>query len=321
MICHKYRCIYVRIAKTGSTSISHYFIKYLGGRHEEKLWTLPLMQGRGLTQIINLFPTYFIFTFVRNPFDRFVSTWSHKFDLERVPGKKIQYHSLREYAELATDFFAHSEAEPGIISKRIGPHGVKFSEFLYWDRAHLRPQKEFLLDYNPDYYFGERRFNNAPCSFIGRYENLEEDFGILLDILGAPFSYPFLSTNISHSRFSKKQKIHYSRYYDKESRRLVQDLYAPDLDALGYEFEDESSVSVLNPLYDIERARKEYKEGIKLSLGDRLRIFLKRLITAIYIFTRIMTRRFWEFLPKRLMLSNRLSAQWYYICRKRLKGY
>ncbi len=291
MICHKYRCIFIRNPKTGSTSVSHYFIKYLGGRHEEKLRTLPLMRRRGLAQIINLFPTYFTFAFVRNPFDRFVSAWVEKFDSQRPATQPMRHHSLGEYAELAIDFFSHSESESGIMSKRIGPHGVKFSELLYYEKQHLSPQREFLLDYNPNYYFGERRFNNAPCSFIGRYENLEEDFGILLDILGAPFSYPFLSRNVSHSRFSNNQKIHYSRYYDKESRRLVQDLYAFDLDALGYEFEDESSVSVLNRLYDIERARKEYKEGIKLSLGDRLRILLKRLITASYVFARIMKKK------------------------------
>ena len=272
-----------------------------------------------MAQIINLFPTYFTFAFVRNPFDRFVSAWNNKFDPKRKSGDKIQHHSLREYAELATDFFAHSKLEPGIMSKRMGPHGVQFGKLLSFDEYHLSPQKRFLLDYNPDYYFGKRRFNNAPCSFIGRFENLEEDFGVLLDILGAPFSYPLLARNVSYSSFLHKQKIHYSRCYDKESRRLVQDLYAFDLDALGYEFEDESSVSALSPLYDIERARKEYKEGIKLSLGDRLGIFLKRLITAIYSFLGFMIRKFLQLPLVRAILPIRLVTSWYYIYRRILE--
>lgn len=325
MICHRYRCIFIRNPKTASVSVSKYFRRHLGGIYEEALLTLPLMRREGLAKIINLFPTYFTFAFVRNPFDRFVSAWCEKFDPQRPSTQALQYHSLREYAELATDlfaylesesektrtaarcainFFSHSEPEPDIMSHKIGPHGVPYSALRYYEKQHLAPQKEFLLDYNPDYYFGVKRLNNAPCSFIGRYENLVEDFGTLLDILGAPFSHPFLQKNVSHNRFLNNQKIHYSRYYDKETRRLVEDLYAFDLNALGYEFEDESSVSVVNPLYDIEQVKKRYKEGIKLSLAERINILLRRLITAILVFSRIMAGRFKRFLLKSLGLKK-----------------
>ena len=47
----------------------------LGHKEEEGLEYK--MREEGLAKMINLYPQYFTFTFVRNPFDRFVSIWKH----------------------------------------------------------------------------------------------------------------------------------------------------------------------------------------------------------------------------------------------------
>lgn len=318
MISHKYRCIFIRNPKTASTSIVNYFIKHLGGIHETWLLTLPVMRRRGLTQVINLFPSYFTFVFVRNPFDRFLSFWHDKFDPQRPLSGTIRHHSLREYAELAIDLWTHSAFEPDIMDKGMGPHKVPFGELLY-DRHHLRHQKVFLLDYNPDYYFNEKRINNAPCSFIGRYENLTEDFRVLLSIIGGPSSYPLPQRNVSFMRWLNNRRQHYSHYYDKTTRRLVERLYACDLDILGYEFEDETSVTVLNPLYDLEEARRKYKERIKLPLGARMSLLLKRIIVGIRVFPVAVVNMFKRFLLKRVVASVPLFTRWHRTYRRILR--
>ena len=273
MISHRHKCIFISVPKCASSSVNGSLS--LHGAY----WSIPPFWHGGLhiervtrvTKLLNLYPGYFTFSFVRNPFARFLSLYYHAKRHHERKGRfvrrPIDCGSMWEFAELCEELLREKvgwgkqaeefyEANKG---RQFGPRKIPL-KFIRFELGHAQLQKDFLLDYNPRTLFGVPRVNDAPCSFIGRVEHFERDLNRVLEALGIPGSSPLGRTN--YTRGSKRRR--YGLIYDKTLRRMVEDIYARDLDLLGYEFEDENSVSVPAPV-PVARVLRESRGGFSLA--------------------------------------------------------
>ena len=205
MISHKYKCIFLHIPKSGGSTI-----KCLLKEIDKNAVPLGHMPISKMKNDLNFNESYFKFTFVRNPWARLNSLYF--FLLNQTP-KHIHY----KYDKLKVRF--------------LQDNNISFSEFI----------KECSVNFinSPDSVRGGFNLNAAPYTdryilpdnpldFIGKVENFQEDFNTICDKIGIPHQ------ELPHKNASKHK--HYTEYYDDETRQIVAEKYAKDIEYFGYKF-------------------------------------------------------------------------------------
>lgn len=145
-------------------------------------------------------PSY-SFCVCRNPWDRLVSAWKDKvFNQwsDNYP-KHLRCYRIKFYEKFKDKDFSH-------FVRHVNVNG----------EPHVQPQLDFI--------------DSSSISFICRFENLEHDFNILLKNLNYPeFKIPY------EDKWKSKHK-HYTEYYDEETKQIVAEKYAKDIEYFNYEF-------------------------------------------------------------------------------------
>ncbi len=244
MISHRYRCIYVIMPKCASTAVHEWFLAHGAGRYTHRpywsYWYPGPLEHRIVptATAIALYPDYFTFTFLRDPWRRFESTWLHANRLiaAGAPRQPRTYGSLRDFAELLAELLAETRGLWGRealafraehAARRYGPLGIELRH-LYFLACHARPQVDFLPGGEPPRLFGVRLARPAGLSFVGAVETLDADFARLRDRLGLPQA-PLARRNVS----ARAPETSASLRADAATRRLVEALYAEDFALLG----------------------------------------------------------------------------------------
>lgn len=234
MISDEYRFVYMAVPKVATTSIKTALLPLLGlddtyrrerdvhkafGQgvhkiyrhamlheskqsaklHESKQSVIKGLEGR--------YRDYFKFAFVRNPYDRLVSCYAEKIRPKKIGIEQGPYGgvslrpgmSFREFAEAVCQI-PDEEADVHFRSQYVGVCGDG-------------PDRPVLVD------------------FLGRYENLEDDFSRVGEAIGAPLSLP-PNPNPSKRRAGR----HYRDFYDDELAEMVGERYREDVRIFGYSF-------------------------------------------------------------------------------------
>ena len=184
--------IFIHVPKSGGTSIASHF-NMGASRH------IPCVEF--LRANPRKFERFFKFAFVRNPWDRLVSSYAY-----------LRAGGMND----ADRAFGAAFVAPYPNFRAFVVEGLERPEIKGW--VHFLPQVNFVCDE-----IGENRMD-----ITGRFERLAEDFHSIARHLGRSIDLPV--TN-------KSQRGAYRDYYDDQTRAIVAAVYRDDIAAFRYSFD------------------------------------------------------------------------------------
>ncbi|MBS41990.1 MAG: hypothetical protein CMH83_02190 [Nocardioides sp.] len=200
IISDSHRMLFVHVQKTGGVTMTNLIKSQVDDVRSNQKRHAPL---RRILKKEPALTHYWIFGYVRNPWDRMVSWWS-------------MIENWRDWSD-----------RKGIeTSERWNPFWRGSMEYDSFSDFVLRGTDDFPRLRRPqiDYLTAPGR----RADFIGRTENLTADSRFALEHFG-------LSTEgLGHDNKSKREG--YREYYDDATRKRVADVFAKDVTEFGYEF-------------------------------------------------------------------------------------
>ncbi len=190
-----YRCIFIHIPKCAGQSIRKTLFENLQPGHIN-VYTYQQIFPR------QKYNEYFKFSFVRNPWDRLVSAYffmksggAHKKDRDWADQNLVTFPDFSTFVL----------------------EGLHLPSIQTW--PHFRPQVEFLKGQN----------GKIELDFIGRFENIQDDFNYIRERLGA-------SRELLYINKTKTKRAPYLTYYTDEMREIAAELYKEDIEVFNYQF-------------------------------------------------------------------------------------
>jgi hypothetical protein len=193
---HKF--IFIHIPKTGGTSIENAFKKRIKGNRKH------LTMSDYENELESDIEKYFIFSVIRNPWDRLVSYWKYRQGKIHAPidGKMNIFNDwLKFISSLNLDDLRGKTEKSNIPDFRMG----------------LDSQFNSLIN----------KQNKINVNLV-RFENLQNDFNTICDKIGIKRHH------LPHK--NKSRHKHYTEYYNEETKQIVAEKYEKDIEYFDYKF-------------------------------------------------------------------------------------
>ena len=200
MIDKERKLLFLHIPKTAGKTIQTYFFG--------SSTPAPHLKSMDyLNKIHTQMPDYFVFSFVRNPWDRLVSLFVY---IQNKPGPKNASENLFQ-----------TEARKLTLPQLID-NLSNIKDFFSQRKSDIHlmtiPQCKYLYDNS----------GRSVTKFVGRFETLQTDVYTVCDMINFP----------------KKELLHlnktihksYREYYTDEMRKKVANFYQEDIDKFKYTF-------------------------------------------------------------------------------------
>ena len=189
----QHKALFIHIPKSAGRSIVRGLFDVKSVEHAPADWYQLLDPEK--------FDQYFKFTFVRNPWDRAVSAYTYL-----LQGGSAASDEDQEWSRFVASFESFDDfAKQWITAENVQRYAL------------FTPQCAFLKD----------KFGRISMDFIGRFENLEQDFATVAQRLGT-------QTNLPHINSSRSRD--FRDYYSEASVQAVAKAYAEDIETLEYQF-------------------------------------------------------------------------------------
>ena len=153
---------------------------------------------------------YFTFTFVRNPWDRMVSWFFWKKKIKTIPEDLT-------FKEFVLSFNS--------LYKNVKTIGGLRPDSTAWRDRKRKNYWRIPLSAQPQHFWFDDEFK---IDFVGRFENLQNDFNKVCNILNIK------DTKLPHVLSTKH--LHYSKYYDSEIKKEVDEIWGMDAEVFKYKF-------------------------------------------------------------------------------------
>jgi hypothetical protein len=193
-----YKCIFLHIPKTAGLAVSKTLFGSHGPSHLNYGW---FVENFGIHTV----KAYYKFTFVRNPWDRLHSAY---FFLKKGGINE-------DNVEFAQKNLSHLNSFEQFVMEWLDEQSMD----SYW---HFIPQYKFITS--------SKNPNNIMADFVGRFENLDNDFKIVANRLG------FKNISLKYVNVNSEKGSTYLKDYSKEMIDKVADLYRQDIQLLNYKF-------------------------------------------------------------------------------------
>ena len=248
------------ILPTGRCSINNFFQNnknnndmqnygYAAPRHH---YTLEQYGKIGLIDCDKLYK----FTFVRNPWDRVVSIF-HDWKAQNSQNARGGIKYMDEHFSNFVEYVLTPALDSSV--KQYAPImlNARYSELTLGEQAmfdnlrqdhanttykNIQPREGCSFyytaangHYTPQVKYTHDNSNKQVVQFIGRFENLQDDYNRLSEICG----WQSQPSAIPHLNRSERAKKDYRRYYEDGSglaKHLVSEIYREDIEIYGYTF-------------------------------------------------------------------------------------
>lgn len=216
MISHKHRCIFVHVPKTGGTSIASVLEERLDFSSADND-TFPRHSHTCRDQ-------HCLNVDVTDP-DCFI--------LKHQPGVNInkKYNNYKKFAFVRNPWDLMVSSYNWWTQRTTLPHRKEYGQYL------LQKGFKYFIQSKANYInemyhagMGQKYWLTSDMT-IGRYENIQNDFNKICNLLDIPCQQLPCKNKTQHD--------HYSKYYDSETIDIVTSAYIEDIRQFKYEYREQ----------------------------------------------------------------------------------